>query len=113
MSGNAPAQPVIAPAIPWYRSPVVIAQVSSLVSGIVAIIPKSSAIAALGLTNPETVNTDVTLVFSIIAGVAQLVALIARTRSSIQPVTLTQVGADLHVNTLAVQASQGKTDPKG
>lgn len=113
MSGNAPAQPVIAPAIPWYRSPVVIAQVSSLITGVVAVAPKSSLVAALGLSNPETVSADVSLMFGIVAGVAQLVALIARTRSSIQPVTLTQVGADLHVNTLAVQASQAKTDPKG
>lgn len=105
--------PIIAPAIPWYRSPVVIAQVSSIVTGIVAVTPKSSAIAALGLTSPETVSADVSLIFGVIAGLAQVVALVARTRSSIQPVTLTQVGADMHVNTLSVQATQAKSDPKG
>lgn len=113
MNSPAPVPPVIAPAIPWYQSPVVMAQVSSLVSGIVAVLPKSSFIAALGLSSPDAVNTDVTILFAAIAGLAQLVALIGRVRSSIQPVTLTRVGADLHVNTLSVQASQGKTDPKG
>lgn len=100
------------PAIPWYRSPVVIAQVSSMITGIVAIAPKSDIVSALGLSNPIAVNNDVTLVFGIIAGIAQLVALVARTRSKIQPVTLTQVGADMHVNTLTyrVQAAQNKPE---
>ena len=109
---NAPAQGIVA-AIPWYRSPVVIAQASSIITGIAAVAPKSTLVANLGLTDPATVSADVSLIFGIIAAISQLVALVARVRSSVQPVTLTQVGADMHVNTLAVQATQAKADPKG
>lgn len=106
--GYAPAQPAETaapqqgPAIPWYRSQVIIAQVSSAVSGSIAILPKSATLQALGLENPETVSGYITVVFGVIAAVAQVMAVIARARSNLQPVTLTKTGAEMHPNTLAV-----------
>lgn len=99
---ESPITPPILPAIPWYQSHVVIAQVSSAISGIVAIVPKSHLVAALGLSSPQVVSDDVTLIFAIIAGLSQVWALVARFRSSIQPLTLTKLGAELHPNTLAI-----------
>jgi hypothetical protein len=84
---------------------VIIAQVSSMVSGAIAMLPKKDAAAALGFTDPQTVHTYVTITFATIAGIAQLWALGARACSKVQPVTLTKVGADLHPNTLAVEQS--------
>lgn len=111
--GTPPTIPPVLAAIPWYQSHVVIAQVSSAISGLVALSPHLGWVKALGLTDPSTVENDVTLVFGALAAIAQVVALIARMRSRIQPVTLTQIGADLHPNTLAVNqaASSKSTDP--
>lgn len=82
-----------------------------MITGLVAIAPKSAIVASLGLSDPGAVSGDVTFIFGVIAGIAQMVALVTRTRSRIQPITLTQMGADLHANTLTVQASQLPPNP--
>lgn len=112
---NAPAPPTqppiptenaILPAIPWYRSPVVIAQVSAAASAIVAVLPKNDLITSLGLADPRQVASDVNTVFALIAGVASIVGVIVRAHSRVQPVTVTQIGASCHPNTLAVEAAK-------
>jgi len=86
-------------ALPWYRSPVMISQVVSFLSALTAISPKLAT--ALGWTSTDAINTAVTSVFGVIAILAPLYGAWKRKTSVIQPLTLTQTGADLHPNTLA------------
>lgn len=95
----------IAPAIPWYSSPVQIAQTASAISTFVALFPKSQIVLALGLSDPTVVTNDVTYAFGTCAFIAAVIGMIARSRSKIQPVTLTQKKADEHPNTIAANAA--------
>ena len=97
-------------AIPWYRSPVIISQISASVSALVAIAPKNQVVTALGLSDPNTVVQLVTAVSGVIAVLSSLAGVVLRARSPVQPVTLTQVSADLHPNSLAVQQAQQKPE---
>lgn len=86
-------------AIPWYRSPVQIAQVTTVVSGIIALFPKVGQL--LGWTTPGDISTGVTAIFGVIAVIAPIYGSIKRAKSPIQPLTLTQTAADIHPNTVA------------
>lgn len=85
------------PAIPWYRSPVFIGAVVSIVSQLLVL---------TGLTDkvsPEDVAKYVDAVFQVIALAAAVFAAVQRQRSTIQPLTMTQAGAD--------KAGQAKSHP--
>jgi hypothetical protein len=71
-------------AIPWYKSAQQIGLVTTAISAIIAMFPKAGQL--LGLSSP----TDVSIIGTFI-----------RARSTVQPLTLTQSGADIHPNTLA------------
>lgn len=81
-------------AVPWYQSPVQIAQITTFVSAFIAMFPKIGAV--LGMETPDKVNTAVTAVFGFIAVVAPFVGMVLRAKSKIQPLTLTQAKADNH-----------------
>ena len=94
------AQPVVAPAIPWYKSQVQIAQVTAFIVGLAALFPKSALVAALGLTNPEAVSTLVSQIFGVISFAALGWGIIARQFSKVQRLTMTlDTGSELHINT--------------
>lgn len=101
------ADPNTLGAVPWYQSPVQIAQVSSLVSTLVALFPQVGK--AMGLETPSAVSNAVTLVFGVIAGVAALFGMVKRAKSNIQPLTLTQAKADVHPATLLANSTLPKT----
>lgn len=88
-----------ADALPWYRSPVYVSQVVTFLSALTAIAPKVAT--ALGLTSTDAINQTVTAVFGVIALGSTAYGAIKRARSAIQPLTLTQTGADVHPNTVA------------
>lgn len=91
-------------AAPWYKSPVQIAQVTSLLSALVAMCPRVGVV--LGLNSPNDVSNAVTTVFAFIAIAAPLVGTVLRARSTIQPLTLTQASADNHPATVAKESSK-------
>lgn len=89
------------PAIPWYQSPVQIAQTASAISTIVTLFPKVGFLQALGLTDPGVVNGYVTSVFGVVALGAAVAGMLLRAKSKVQPLTLTQAKADNHPQTIA------------
>jgi uncharacterized membrane protein len=110
---NSP-DPVTTPtvgAIPWFKSPVQIAQVTSLLSAAIALFPKLGT--WLGIKTPDDVTTLVQTTFGFIALVAPIVGTIMRARSTIQPLTLTQTAADNHPSTIKAEATASAvhTDP--
>lgn len=90
-------------AIPWYRSPVQVSQVTTVVSALLAISPKAAGL--LGLTTPDQIAAAVQAVFGAVAILAPLVGSVLRARSSIQPLTFTKAGADSHPATMAAIAA--------
>lgn len=95
--------PAPAPAIPWYRSPVQVTQVTTAVSAAIAIFPKLGKM--LGLQTPGDVEPVVEAIFGAIAVLAPILGSIVRSRSRLQPLTLTKAGAEEHPATaLAAQA---------
>lgn len=85
-------------AVPWYQSPVQIAQITTFVSAFIAMFPKIGD--ALGMKTSAEVNTAVTAVFGFIAVLAPIVGMVVRAKSKIQPLTLTQSKADSHPATI-------------
>ena len=81
--------------IPWYKSPVQVAQVATAISALIAVFPRVGN--WLGLTSPTAVNDAVTAVFGVIALVAPVVGTVLRAKSPIQPLTLTQTSADAKI----------------
>lgn len=90
--------------IPWYQSPVQIAQVSAAVGAAAALAPRAAT--ALGLTNPTAVTNTVTAVFGVISLGASIWGMIKRKNSPIQPLTFTQAAADAK----ATPETQAATD---
>lgn len=90
-------------AIPWYKSPVYIGAVVTVVSSIAGLFPKASQ--ALGLTDPNTISNTVGAVFQVIALVSGVFTAQQRAASVIQPITLTQSSADNH----SVGTKKGET----
>lgn len=74
-------------AIPWYRSTVLISAIVSIVSQILVILGKQDLIA------PEVLTGYVEAIFQVIALVAAAWTVIARSRSKVQPVTMTATAA--------------------
>jgi hypothetical protein len=89
------------PAVPWYESKVQIAQVTALISAIVAMFPKVGTY--IGITTATQVAPWVETVFGFIALAAPLVGTVLRAKSKYQPLTLTQAGADSHPATIAAR----------
>jgi hypothetical protein len=90
-------------AIPWYKSPQQIGLVTTAVSAFIALFPKVGQL--LGWSSPSDISNGVTAVFGVIALVAPIVGTFIRAKSTVQPLTLTQAGADIHPNTLANAAA--------
>lgn len=89
--------------IPWYKSPVQISLITTIVSGLISLFPKLGA--ALGITSSDAGNI-VTQVFGAIAVLAPIVGTIFRAKSPVQPLTLTASSAAAQVT----PASQAATD---
>jgi hypothetical protein len=81
--------------IPWYKSPVQIAQVTTAVSAFIALFPRVGIM--LGLTSPTAINDAVTIVFGLIGILAPIVGSVFRAKSNVQPLTLTQASADAKI----------------
>jgi hypothetical protein len=86
-------------AIPWYRSPVYIGAVVTILSTLASLAPKTFT--ALGLTSPDAISHTVDTVFQLIALGAGAFTAYKRSSSTAQPLTLTQTGADIHPATIA------------
>ena len=82
--------------IPVSASPVSLGLIVSILSSAALVAP--SLAAKIGLTSPDAINTTAASLYTLItAGIAMasgIFALIKRVKSSLQPVTLTQAGAD-------------------
>jgi hypothetical protein len=76
-------------AIPWYRSPVFIGAVTSVIAQVLVLLGKQDIIP------PEVLNSYVEAVFQVIALVAATYAGIQRARSTVQPITVTKNGAEV------------------
>lgn len=81
-------------ALPFYKSPVYMGAVVTILSTLASLAPKTFA--ALGLTSPGAISHTVDIVFQLIALVAAAFTAYKRSQSPIQPLTLTQAGADVH-----------------
>jgi|ERR1700722_208836 len=90
-------------ALPWYRSPVMIGAVVTIISTLAGLAPK--AFAAVGLNNPTTIETTVAAAFQIFALLSGIFTAIKRTTSAVQPLTTTQAAADAHPATAAAVAA--------
>lgn len=95
-------------ALPWYKSPVMISQVVAAVSAFAEVAPKIAT--TMGLTSADAINQTVTGAFGVIALGAAIYGGIKRAQSRLEPLTLTQSGADQHPQTLANAASSQKND---
>ncbi len=96
-------------AIPWYKSPVQIANVTAFISAIIALFPEVGK--KLGMSTPTDVSTAVTTIFAFIAIAAPAVGGILRAKSKVQPLTMTAKQAEVHPNTVAHMAATGETPP--
>lgn len=85
-------------ALPWYRSPVMISQVVTAISALAAVAPKIAT--KIGLTSTDVISSDVTAIFGVIAILAPIYGAFKRAKSTVQPLTMTQAGADVHPNTI-------------
>lgn len=94
-------------ALPWYKSPVQISLVVTILSAVIAAFPKVGQ--ALGLTAPGAIETVVQNVFAVIAVVAPIVGSFKRANSTVQPLTLTAAGAESHPAT--IEASEPHVIP--
>lgn len=90
-------------AIPWYKSPVQISLVVTIISALIAAFPKIGQ--AIGLNTPGEVETAVQNVFAVVALVAPIIGSITRAKSTIQPLTLTAASAETHPATIAAEAN--------
>jgi len=79
-------------AIPWYQSPTMIGAVVTIASTLASLMPKAAAV--LGWTDPSKINSDVTAGFTVIALIAGAFTAYKRAKSTVQPLTATQAGAD-------------------
>lgn len=96
-------------ALPWYRSPVQIAQVTSAVSAVIALFPRVGQV--LGWTTPGEISNGVTVIFGAITVLAPVYGMIKRAASKLQPLTFTKAGADSHPNTVANASPPSPTPP--
>lgn len=78
--------------IPWYKSPVYIGAVVTVLSTLASLAPKLFAL--VGLTSPEAINTAVQAGFQVIALLAGIFTAVKRQTSPIQPLTISQKSAD-------------------
>lgn len=92
----------MAAAIPWYKSPQTIGLITTFVAAAVALFPKAGA--ALGLTSPGAISTAVSNVAGVIALIAPVIGTIVRAKSTEQPITLTEAGAETHPATVTAEA---------
>jgi hypothetical protein len=87
-------------ALPWYKSPVMIGAVVTIISTLAGLAPK--AFAAVGLNNPTAIQTTVASAFQIFALLSGIYTAVKRTTSTVQPLTTTQAAADTHAATVSV-----------
>lgn len=112
MSSNPPVAPTPLPAIPWYKSPVQVAQVVSLIAGLSMLFPKVAA--QFGWTSNDAIQAWVESVFGAIgilittgSVLANVIGIHFRARSKIQPLAFTQKGADEHPTAPVAPPKQG------
>jgi hypothetical protein len=103
--------PVIAPAIPWWKSPQQLSQLSAEVGAACVAFPHVAA--QLGLIDAATINAKVTAVAAVWGLLSGAAALVLRAISKIQPLTWSAKSAAAHVNTLATAVTQAKMADAG
>jgi hypothetical protein len=98
-------------AIPWYKSPVYIGAVVTILSTITSLSPKLAAL----LGSPDAISQNVTAFFSLVALGSGIFTAVKRQNSAVQPLTMTQAAADVHPATVANAAAKtaSPTPPKG
>ena len=99
----------VLPAIPWYKSSVTRGALISFATLLGVLAPKLAAV--LGLTSTNAISAVVDNLLIVCAAIAALSTFIARVRSPIQPVTLTQAAADVHPATIALSTTNLKEPP--
>ena len=87
------------PAIPWYKSSVTRGALTSFAALLVVLAPKLAVL--LGLTSNDAISAVIDNLLIVAAALSALYTFIARIRSPVQPVTLTQAAADTHPATIA------------
>lgn len=81
-------------AIPWYRSPVYIGAVVTVVSSLASVAPKAAT--ELGLTSSDAISHLVDTVFGVVTVASGAYTAYKRSKSPVQPITMTQARADNH-----------------
>jgi hypothetical protein len=95
-------------ALPWYRSPVMIGAVVTIISTLAGLAPK--IFAAIGLDNPTAIQSAVAAAFQVFALLSGIYTAVKRSNSTVQPLTTTQAKADAHPATVvAVTAANAST----
>jgi hypothetical protein len=86
-------------AIPVSQSPVSLASIVAIISTASVFLP--SLASKLGLTSADAINSVAGEIYTVtsmgVTLVSSVIALIARMKSKVQPVTLTQAGADAKI----------------
>jgi hypothetical protein len=103
-------------AIPWYKSPVYITLLVTLLTSLSMLFPKAALL--LGLGSPEAIQKTAELVLGWVGlgvtgltAVASAFGLFKRKNSPLQPLTLTQKGADEHPATQAANQAAADAAP--
>jgi hypothetical protein len=97
------SQPQTVGALPWYQSPVMIAQVVTAITAFTAIAPQVAV--KFGLTDQSAITNTVSSLFGVIAFIATLYGAFKRKTSTVQPLTMTQAAADVHPATAVAKAN--------
>jgi hypothetical protein len=103
--------PVVAPAIPWYKSPIYIAAMTTVLGAIATLYPKAAA--TIGINTPLGQTAFIELAGGLVTLAGGAVIWVMRQISKGQPITFTQAGANAHPNTQAVVQVQAEMKQAG
>lgn len=99
-------QPVLAPAIPFYKNPAQIAMLTTAITGFAAAFPKAGIVTALNLGDAQAVSTLVSQIFASIAAASLVFGIVAQWLSKLHPMTATAKQALSSTATQAVIQTQ-------
>jgi hypothetical protein len=96
--------PVTAGAIPWYKSPIYIAAMTTVLGAIATLYPKAAAV--IGINTPLGQTAFIELAGGLVTLAGGGVIWVMRQINKGQPITLTQAAANVHPSTIAVVETQ-------
>lgn len=103
--------PVTAGAIPWYKSPIYVAALTTVLGAIATLYPKAAAV--LGINTPLGQTAFIELAGGVVTLMGGAVIWLVRQLNKGQPITLTQASANTHPSTIAVVETQAAMREKG